>query len=361
MYPALAVLERLQATHPDVEPLWVGSRDGMEADLVAKAGVPYESIPAAGLHGVGLRALPGNLWQLLRGLFAARGVLHRFQPDAIFFTGGYVAIPVALAGWRIPSLVYVPDIEPGLALQVLARIADRIVVTTENSRRYFRHREDRVEVTGYPVRSDLMAWTEEEAYRTFDFSPDLPTLLVTGGSLGALSINQALVAILPDLLPEMQIIHLTGRYTWDRFKDAGDQLAPALAARYRAYPYLYDDMGAALTIADLILCRAGASTLGELPQFGLPAVLVPYPHAWRYQKVNADYLVERGAAEMLPDDELDRRLKTVLLELIRDRERLNSMSEKMESLAQPDAAARIGQLLLDVASSDAGMRNENHD
>lgn len=356
MYPALAVLERLQATHPDVEPLWVGSRDGMEAELVAKAGVPFESIPAAGLHGVGLRALPGNLWQLLRGLVAARGVLQRFQPDALFFTGGYVAIPMALAGWRIPSLVYVPDIEPGLALRVLTRIADRIVVTAENSRRYFRHREDRVVVTGYPVRSDLMAWTEEDAYRTFDFSPDLPTLLVTGGSLGALSINQALAAVLPALLSEMQILHLTGRYTWGRFKDAGDQLPPALAARYRIYPYLHDEMGAALTIADLILCRAGASTLGELPQFGLPAILVPYPHAWRYQKVNADYLVERGAARIIPDDELDQRLETVLLDLIRNRERLLSMSEKMKSLAQPDAAARIGQLLLDVASPDVGMR-----
>lgn len=356
MYPALAVLERLQATHPDVEPLWVGSRGGMEADLVAKAGVPFESIPAAGLHGVGLRALPGNFWQLLRGLVAARGVLRRFQPDALFFTGGYVAIPMALAGLRIPSLVYVPDIEPGLALQVLARIADRIVVTTENSRRYFRHRDDRVVVTGYPVRSDLMAWTEEDAYRTFDFSPDLPTLLVTGGSLGALSINQALAAILPALLPEMQIIHLTGRYTWNRFKDAGDQLSPALAARYRVYPYLHDEMGAALTIADMILCRAGASTLGELPQFGLPAILVPYPHAWRYQKVNADYLVERGAARIIPDDELDQRLKPIVFDLIRDRDRLISMREKMKSLAQPDAAARIGQLLLDVASPEVGMR-----
>lgn len=354
MYPALAVLEQMRTAQPDLRTLWVGSEGGMEADLVAKTDVPFEAIPAAGLHGVGLRALPGNLWDLLRGFFAARTILRRFRPEALFFTGGYVAIPMALAGLGIPSVVYVPDIEPALALRLLARFSDRIAVSTADSRIFFPRRRDRVVVTGYPVRADLTAWRKKAAYREFDLSPDLPTLLVTGGSLGALSINRALAPILPDLLPEMQILHLTGRHTWSQFKDSGENLAPELAARYRVYPYLHDRMGAAFTVADAILCRAGASTLGELPHFGLAALLVPYPHAWRYQRVNAEYLVDHGAAQMLADADLEQQLKPMLLDLIRDENRREAMSTAMGSLAQPDAAASIGQELLKIASSNAG-------
>jgi UDP-N-acetylglucosamine--N-acetylmuramyl-(pentapeptide) pyrophosphoryl-undecaprenol N-acetylglucosamine transferase len=144
VYPALAVLQHLMIARPaELQTLWVGSVGGMEADLVkreALAGVQYAAIPAAGVHGVGLRALPGNLWQLGHGLLAAFGLLRKFRPDVLFFTGGYVAVPVALAArlsGRGRSLLYVPDIEPGLALKTLARFANRIALTTEDSRPFF--------------------------------------------------------------------------------------------------------------------------------------------------------------------------------------------------------------------------------
>ena len=348
MYPALAVLEHLAAEHP-VDALWVGSEGGMEADLVQRAGVAFTTIPAAGVHGVGWKAIPGNLAQLARGYAAAREVLGKFRPDALFFTGGYVAAPVALAGRRIPTAVFVPDIEPGLALKFLARFADRIAVPAEASRRYFPHPE-RVVTTGYPLRADLDRWSPAEAYRFFGFSDDLPVLLVTGGSLGALSLNRALTAALPDLLPEMQIIHLVGARTWKQFEHAGDDLPPALAARYRAFPYLHE-MGAALRIADLIVSRAGASSLGEYPHFGVPAILVPYPHAWRYQKVNADYLEAQGAALTLADELLPQKLSPLVLDLMRDRSRLAKMRQAMQALDRPDAAGQIAAQIIALASS----------
>lgn len=352
MYPALAVLEGLKAEYPDTRTLWVGGKGGMEADLVSQAGVPFETIPAAGVHGVGLRALPGNLWQLVRGIFAARRVLGRFRPDVILFTGGYVAVPMALAGLRIPSVLYVPDIEPGLALKTLARFSDRIAVTAEDSKAFFPKHSDRVVVTGYPIRSKLVSWEKIDAYRFFDLSPDLPTLLVTGGSLGALSINRALSSALGALLPQMQVIHLTGTRTWQQFTNIGEQFPSDLSARYRAYPYLHDEIGAAFTIADLILSRAGASSLGELPHFGLPAILVPYPHAWRYQKVNADYLTGRGAAVMLEDADLAEKLVPTVQDLITNDDRRAGMSAAMKSLVQPDAAESIGRILIELAKSD---------
>jgi UDP-N-acetylglucosamine:LPS N-acetylglucosamine transferase len=134
VYPALAVLEALKNKHPNVDPLWVGGEGGMEEELVKRAGIPYRSIPAAGVHGVGLRALPGNLCQTYARHFRSRRILREFKPDVLFFTGGYVAAPMAVAGRSLPIVLYVPDIEPGLALKFLAYFADIITVTAPDSK-----------------------------------------------------------------------------------------------------------------------------------------------------------------------------------------------------------------------------------
>lgn len=320
----------------------------MEADLVKRAGILYKAIPAAGIHGVGLRALPYNSWQLGRGVFAARRILKDFRPQALFFTGGYMAVPMALAGRKIPSALYVPDIEPGLALKTLARFARCIAVTAEESRSYFPG-HPRVVVTGYPARPDLKTWDPEMARQVFDFTADLPVLLVSGGSKGARSINRALLAVLPQLLAEMQVIHISGQLDWPEVEQARGSLDAAQLARYRAYPYLHGEMGAALALADLAITRAGASSLGELPLFGLPAVLVPYPYAWRYQQVNAEYLARQGAAQVVADAELASRLLPAVQDLMRDPGRREQMRQAMQSLARPDAAQSIASLLFDMA------------
>ena len=134
----------------------------MESELVQRVGVPYTEIPAAGIHGVGWRSLPRNLIQVLRGISRSRQVLDQFRPEALFFTGGYVAGPMAFAGRQIPSLVYVPDIEPGMALKMIARFADRIAVTTMDSIKHFTNPQ-KVVVTGYPTRPDLQTWECEAA------------------------------------------------------------------------------------------------------------------------------------------------------------------------------------------------------
>lgn len=350
MYPALAVLDRLSAEHPGLQATWIGVEGGMEADLVVKAGVDFLTIPAAGVHGVGVRRLPANLWQLLRGLFSARKILQQLKPDALFFTGGYVAVPMALAGLRLPTVLYIPDIEPGLALKFLSFFADHIAVTVEATKAYL-PKSRTMTVTGYPVRATLASWERQEAYQVFEFSPNLPTLLVTGGSLGSLTINKALVHILPDLLTTMQVIHITGKLTWSQFQDVRQELPPQLAPRYRSYPYLHEQMGAAFSIADLVVSRAGASSIGEYPHFGIPAILVPYPHAWQYQKVNADYLVHQGAALMIEDADLPTRLLPLIQELVQDPQRRQVMKAAMQALAGVEAAKSISDLIVACAVS----------
>jgi UDP-N-acetylglucosamine--N-acetylmuramyl-(pentapeptide) pyrophosphoryl-undecaprenol N-acetylglucosamine transferase len=348
VYPALAVLETLNVEGAALNVLWVVGEGGMEAALVERAVIPFQAIPAAGIHGVVLEQLPRNLGQLRRGYFASRRILRQFKPDVLFFTGGYLAVPMALAGWKIPTLLYVPDIEPGLALKTLARFADCIALTAEDSRKYFSPRAQTI-FTGYPTRASLANWTRKDARKKLGLDNDLPVLLISGGSKGARSINNAVCQNLPALLELAQVVHISGELDWPNVQAARQNLSKTQTARYHAFPYLHEEMGAALAAADLAVTRAGASTLGELPLFSLPAILVPYPHAWRYQTVNADYLVERGAAVMIEDSQLFEKLIPTVNDLLKNPAKIKSMREAMNHLSHPQAAAEIGCQLLALA------------
>lgn len=325
----------------------------MEVDLVKRAGIPYEAIPAAGVHGVGVGALPGNIRQLMRGVRRSQAILKRFQPQSILFTGGYVAVPMAIAS-RLPgnskarSLVYIPDIEPGWALQILVRTADHVALTTTSSQAYIPKNKKRT-VTGYPVRQELKGWQRTQALQVLSLQEDLPVFLVMGGSRGARSINQALFAALIELLPDMQIVHASGQLDWSAVEAVRNTLPGDLAKRYHPYPYLHEEIGAALAAADLVLSRAGASVLGEYPYFGLPSILVPYPYAWRYQRVNADYLAGKSAALVVEDGDLAGQLVPTVHSLMNDPERLKAMRQNMRNLAQPDAAKLIAGILINMA------------
>ena len=316
----------------------------MEETLVKQAGVEFVAIPAAGIHGVGLKSLPGNIVKLCTGFFASLKILRSFKPDVLFFTGGYTAFPMAVAAFRYPQLLFVPDIEPGMALKALTRFADTIAVICEESKKYF-PKNKRIAVTGYPTRKNLKSWTCDEAKNTLNLSSIKPVLFIFGGSKGARSINQAVTSNLEQLLSMCQIIHVTGEPDWEKVQKVRESIDPGIATDYHITPYLHEEMGAAFCSADLVLSRAGASTLGELPLFGLPAILVPYPYAWRYQKVNAGYLVNKGAALMIQDENLKERIVPTVRELMENRERLTLMKKNMSSLAVLDAARNIAYLI----------------
>ena len=177
-------------------------------------------------------------------------------------------------------------------------------------------------------------------------------VLVFGGSHGARSINQAVVRNLEALLREAQVVHLTGELDWPWVSERAEELPPALRSRYSVHSYLHE-MAAALAAADLAVCRAGASTLGELPYFGLPAILVPYPHAWRYQRTNARWLADQDAAIELPDEELDQALLPAVQECLSHPERVAEMRERARGLSRPDAAERLAMELKALARPSA--------
>ena len=183
----------------------------------------------------------------------------------------------------------------------------------------------------------------------------MPVLLVFGGSKGARSLNHALMAHLPNLLNEMQIIHLSGHLDWPEVQKTQQELIAKHQNRYRVFPYLHERMGAALKIADLVLSRAGASVLGEFPAFGLPAILVPYPHAWRYQRINARFLAEHGAALIVDDEDLPQRILPLVRDLMSDDSRRREMSVAMKKLDSPHAADKIAEILARIGKKSGGL------
>jgi len=329
----------------------MGSSDGPEGELVRRAGVPFCGITARAVHGLAFWRALLNLVPLIVGLGQAWRMVGEFQPSVCLVTGGYVSVPVALAAWmrRLPVLVYLPDIEPGQAVRFISHFAQRVAATAEDSRAYFP--TPKVVVTGYPIRPELKRVDGAAARHVMDLVSDLPTLLVMGGSRGARSINRALTANLEVLLPECQIIHISGHLDAEWVGKCGDALPRVLRTRYHHYAYLHSrELAQALGAADLVVARAGAATMGEFPAMGLASILVPYPHYWRYQKVNADYLVRHDAAIQLEDERLDVDLAPTVRRLLAAEEERRRMGERARALARPDAARRIANELLQLSS-----------
>lgn len=301
---------------------------------------------------MGVIARLRNAIKLIAGTFQAFRLIGQWRPDVMLTTGGFVAAPVAVACWlrRVPMVLYLPDVEPGQAVKFVARFATTIAVTTAKSRAYFPGKN--VIVTGYPIRSDVLKADRVTAQQRFGLDPDRATILVTGGSKGARSLNRAITANLAALLVKVQIIHISGATDAAEVQTQRDALPADLKWHYHVFEYVHD-MGLALAAADLVISRAGASVLGEYPVFGLPSILVPYPYAWRYQKVNAQALVAHGAALVLEDATLNETLLPTIDQVLGDAERLAAMRTAARSLARPDSALALAQAVQNLVGARA--------
>ena len=337
----------------DHQLVFVGATGGMERKLVQEsrlAFAAYHELFAGPIHGVNPARMGISLIKLTLGTVQAILKLHEIRPQVILLTGGWANFPLALGArlLRIPIVIYLPDIEPGLAIKALQRFASRVAITVAESAKYFPN--GKAVVTGYPLHENRLHATREVALQRFNLDPGRKTLLVFGGSRGARNINIALANCLAKLLKnDLQILHITGEHDWERTMHQVGKLRDH--ANYHTFPYLHDDMGLAFAASDLAVCRSGASTLAELPLFGLAAILVPYPYAWRYQKVNADYLSDRGAALRLNDDEMNAKLYDTIISLIGDEHRLADMRAKSKALAFPHGAQRQADLLLEIGGA----------
>ena len=344
-YPALAVAERLRE-RVDTELVYYGTDSGPERALAEEQEIEYRVVPAAQLRGRSPVRVSRGLWNLWRGSRAARRLLREDRPDAVFATGGYGAAPIGRAArqQRIPLIVFLPDVKPGWAVRLLQRYASTVACSVEGSLPYLQ--ASKAVVTGYPVRRQFLEATREEGIRRFGLDAAVQTLLIAGGSLGAHQINIVICDELPRLLPRMQIIHISGRDEFDWLDRERAQLPDWQRQRYSLHPYT-DEMAFAMAAADLAVMRAGASTLGELPAMGLPAILIP--GGFSDQSANASYLEECGAALTITSASIGS-LADEVVALLDDDDRRAAMAMAMRALGENDAAARIASMLREAAS-----------
>lgn len=350
VYPALTVAEALEQeglARRD-EMVYVGSASGIEANLAPRNGIGFRPVAVAAVVGRAPWKLPAAAWRILKGTLQARRAARDFQPDAVLATGGYVSVPGVLGAWLagVRTVIYLPDLQPGLAVRFLSRFATRVAVTDAVAEQALPKKK--VVVTGYPVR-EAFARTDQKSARTaLGLDQALPVVLVLGGSQGSQAINAALGTGLAEILAIAQVVHVTGPRNLEAQQSVRDGLDPALAGRYHLHPFLETEMPQAFAAADLIVCRAGASVLGELPVAGKPAILVPGDFAQGHQMDNARRLADAGAGAILRDAELDRLCPTIL-DLLADPARRERMAAAARALAKPDAAVRIARLLAAVA------------
>jgi UDP-N-acetylglucosamine--N-acetylmuramyl-(pentapeptide) pyrophosphoryl-undecaprenol N-acetylglucosamine transferase len=348
IFPALAVLEAVRAaSSASVEVCFFGPENRGERSLVESAGVPFESVPSAGLRGRGPLGLARSAWSLLSGVAIATRKLRRFRPDVVFSTGGYGSFPGSLAArfLRRPLVVYLPDVHPGWAVKAERMLATRMTTTTDAALEFLPPRK--TVVTGYPVRQTFFALTRDEARAQLGIAPGERVVVIAGASQGARAINNAVFDALPVLCRKATVIHITGDAGINAARQAREALPPDLRDRYEPSPFRAD-LPALMLAADVGVFRAGASVLGEIPAAALPSVLIPGTFAGGHQRNNARWLADNGAAVVLEEEEIEA-FGARVGELLDDDARREAMRAAARGLARPDAAAAIATVVMEVA------------
>ena len=281
----------------------------------------------------------------------AAALLLRARPDAIFTTGGYVAIPVLLAAAprRIPVVMWDGNLIPGRSVRVTGRLADVLAVSFPETCAAL-GRDRPCYVTGTPIR-DPGRVERTAARERLDVPPGARLVLIFGGSQAVRRFNAAVSGALVRLVERVHVIHITGDEGFGAALADREALPDALRDRYRPYPFLREEMALALAAADLVVGRAGASTLAEVAAFGLPFVVVPYPHAAGHQRANARALVEAGAARLVADEDFDAEALLAAAAILDDPRRHAEMAAAARSLARPAAAAAVAALVLAAAEA----------
>ncbi|WP_432647949.1 UDP-N-acetylglucosamine--N-acetylmuramyl-(pentapeptide) pyrophosphoryl-undecaprenol N-acetylglucosamine transferase, partial [Mitsuokella sp.] len=280
--------------------------------------------------------------------------VHKFQPDVVIGTGGYVCGPILLAAslMHIPTLIQEQNVVPGITNKILSKFVTKIAAGTEEAMKHFP--ADKVVFTGNPIRSEVLSAQREDGAAAFGFDPKKKTVLVSGGSRGARAINQAMIGVLKHAAdyPEVQFLHVTGKRGYQNVLEAlakeGVELSkcPHLLVK----PYLYN-MPQAMAMADLAIFRAGATGLAELTARGIPSILIPYPYAAEnHQEHNAKALQDAGAARMILDRDLTAEsLNAVLAELLSEPDKLQAMAKASRKMGRPQAASDIADIVLEIA------------
>ncbi len=356
--PALAIAGRLKELMPDSQFLFMGAEGKMEMELVPREG--YEIVPLKITNlsrGKSFSALNHNfksVKNVIASTAKAKKVIKEFKPDVVIGTGGYVCYPVlrAAASLHIPTAVHESNAVPGLTTKLLSKKVDKIMLGFEDSKQHYPCPE-KISVTGTPVRGDFALYTQSSAKSELGFSKDKPLVVSVWGSLGAEHMNDIMEKMLPKMegQQDFNLIHSIGSRYYKKFTEQlqKKKINPSLCGvEIREYIY---DMPRVMAAADLIMCRAGASTISELCYMGKPVIIVPSPNVTNnHQEKNARVLEKTGGAVVMTEGDFDEdSLLSKIRELISDKDKLSEMSKAMRSLAVDKACDSICDIILELA------------
>lgn len=356
--PALALGEEWVNRGGDV--LYIGGDRGVEKELLKNRDYPFRTISASPLPRSLTPALLRSGMDNFRAFRQACRYLKEHRPVAVMGTGSYASAPTVMAAlWQnIPTAIHEQNSYPGLANRLLARKVDMIAVSYSASRSFFPDSaDDKIHVTGNPVRKSMLNVSSQEARQKMSIPDEAFTMLVAGGSQGARKINRWMIESYEELidLKDFYILHITGRRDYeDVIKLASEKLSNAMLEKIHFISFC-ENMEYAMTTADIFVGRAGATTLAEITALGVPAILIPYPHAAsNHQKKNARHLEEKGAANVILEENYDNKEFISMVErMYRNQEYLEKMSSRSAELGRQNSAGEIVDLLFDLLENSA--------
>jgi UDP-N-acetylglucosamine--N-acetylmuramyl-(pentapeptide) pyrophosphoryl-undecaprenol N-acetylglucosamine transferase len=370
IYPLIAVAQQLQKKLPEAEIRCFGAPDSYYKFVLENRGIEISKIAASKLRRY---FSLGNFWDFFKffwGLIQSFWKIFWFMPDAAFSKGGPGALPIILAcrWYQIPIFIHESDAAPGLTNKISAKYAKKIFLAFEAAREYFEGKiKTEIAVVGQPVREDALVKEEKEiAKRLFSFNPQMPVILVLGGSQGSSRINDFILENLETLLAKFQIIHQIGRDKYDEYKNGYDfisqKFSQILKNNYQPVPYLNGqtkNLRDAFNAADLVISRAGAGAIFETAARGIPAILIPLPESANgHQKVNAYEYAGSGAGIVIEEENLLPHIVIAAAEkILSNREAWNKMSEAARKFYQPDAAEKIAAAICEQFMSNHEYTN----
>jgi len=349
IYPGISLAYEIKGRDINNDILFVGTERGLESKLIPREGFKIIKINARGIQRkICFENLTAILIFLI-SLFQSYKIIKKYKPDIVIGTGGYVSGSVVLMAsiLGIPTFVHEQNVIPGITNKFLSRISRATFLSFNQSKEYFSNKAKKI-FTGNPIRFKNIKQNMDKEYKKFNLDSLKKTILVLGGSKGAASINRAVLGGI-DLTKDViknnwQILLISGQ-------DDYDNIMKMVGENHKIFsvePYLYD-IEKAYSLTDLVICRAGATTLAEVGAYGLPAILIPYPHATQnHQEVNARIFTREGAAiSILEKDLSDKKLAQVLLDILKDKNRLEMMARKSRELGNENSAKKIVDYISD--------------
>lgn len=348
--PLVAVARKIKEKVPEAEFVFVGPKGKLEKDLIESEGVKIRNISVGKLRRYfSFQNVIDILFKVPIGIIQCLFILLSEMPDAIFSKGGYASFPVVIVGWlyRIPIMIHESDANPGLANSMLGKFCDRVAVSYSEAEVYFP--ADQVVHTGSPIREDINRGNAQAAREKFHLTESKKVIFVWGGSQGARNINNRILDILPELMRRYQIIHQTGELNYEEsVKKAGEMGFKSGYDGYVALPFISEGLGDILALADLVISRAGSTSISEIAANGKPAIIIPLENSANdHQRMNAYSLAKAGACVILEESNLGENMLMRNVDDILDDEELNrKLSENIKRFYHPDAAERIADGIL---------------